>query len=378
MSTISIGATIKRLRREKDITQEQLAEYLGITSRAVSQWECGRTAPDISQLPVLANLFEVSADVLLGIDITQKEQRISELLKMAEKEQFSGYFKEAAAILREALHEFPNSHKIMAALMACSYREADEEENKDRQTQLRQEVISLGERILSDSTDDEVRYSAIQHLCYTYSRTGEKEKAAAIAKKMPERFLSAQTLLATIYTGAERFRLLQEELLMTVSSNLYCEMCFNNRRLENGCTPYTNQEYLEILKKYLAILDIVFEDRNYGFCTQLAGRTQLSMAWCYMQEKQYAMAVSCLQEAQKLSTWWDTSYDPAKTYTCLLFRGMEFGEVHHNDPENECQYQLNQMNQPVFDPVRDTAEFTAVVEALKPYAGKREHGRQAL
>ena len=50
---MSIGSTIKRLRRERDLTQEQLAEYLGITSRAVSQWECDRTAPDISQLPAL-------------------------------------------------------------------------------------------------------------------------------------------------------------------------------------------------------------------------------------------------------------------------------------------------------------------------------------
>ncbi len=375
MSTISIGTTIKRLRRERDITQEQLAEYLGITSRAVSQWECGRTAPDISQLPVLANLFEVSADVLLGIDITQKELRISELLKMAEKKQFSGYYAEGSVILREALREFPNSHKIMAALMSCLFREADEEENKDQQKQLRQEVISLGEEILSASTDDEVRYSAIQLLCYTYSKTGEAEKAAAFAKKMPERFVSAQALLASIYTGTKRFQLLRDELLQTVSGNLYHEMCFNNRRLENGCTPYSNQEYLAILKKYLAILDIIFEDQNYGFCTQLVSRTQLNMAWCYMQEKQYTMAVSCLQAAQKLSIWWDTAYDPAQVYTCLLFRDMEFGEVLYHDPENECQYQLNEMNQPVFDPVRDTAEFIAIVEALKPYAGEREHGK---
>ena len=54
---MSIGSTIKRLRREKDITQEQLAEYLGITSRAVSQWECDRTAPDISQLPALCHIL---------------------------------------------------------------------------------------------------------------------------------------------------------------------------------------------------------------------------------------------------------------------------------------------------------------------------------
>ena len=53
---MSVGSTIKRMRREKDITQEQLAEYLGITSRAISQWECGRTAPDISQLPALCHM----------------------------------------------------------------------------------------------------------------------------------------------------------------------------------------------------------------------------------------------------------------------------------------------------------------------------------
>ena len=74
---MSIGATIKKLRREKNITQEQLAEYLGITSRAVSQWECDRTMPDITQLPLLANIFEVGTDVLLGVDIEKNEQKIN-------------------------------------------------------------------------------------------------------------------------------------------------------------------------------------------------------------------------------------------------------------------------------------------------------------
>ena len=53
---MTIGMTIRQLRQEQDITQEQLADALGITSLAVSQWECDRTAPDISQLPALANL----------------------------------------------------------------------------------------------------------------------------------------------------------------------------------------------------------------------------------------------------------------------------------------------------------------------------------
>lgn len=77
---MSIGTTIKRLRRERDITQEQLAAYLGISTGAVSQWECDRTEPDIAQLPLLANVFDVSADELLEIDGKKKDESIQVFL----------------------------------------------------------------------------------------------------------------------------------------------------------------------------------------------------------------------------------------------------------------------------------------------------------
>lgn len=54
---MTIGTVIRRLRQEQGITQEQLAEALGITSRAVSQWECDRTSPDISQLLCRVYIF---------------------------------------------------------------------------------------------------------------------------------------------------------------------------------------------------------------------------------------------------------------------------------------------------------------------------------
>ncbi len=80
---MSIGTTIKRLRHENDITQEQLAEYLGITSRAISQWECDRTVPDISYIPALCHIFDVSSDVLLGIDMARNNEIIQNYLNKA-------------------------------------------------------------------------------------------------------------------------------------------------------------------------------------------------------------------------------------------------------------------------------------------------------
>ncbi|MBQ3491453.1 MAG: helix-turn-helix transcriptional regulator, partial [Oscillospiraceae bacterium] len=63
---MTIGTNIKRLRSAKNITQEQLAGYLGVSSQAVSRWECGTACPDISLLPQLADFFEITVDELLG------------------------------------------------------------------------------------------------------------------------------------------------------------------------------------------------------------------------------------------------------------------------------------------------------------------------
>ena len=63
-----IGENIRRLRREKGITQEVLAERLHVSAAAVSKWERGDSIPDIGMLLPLASYFNVSTDELLGVD----------------------------------------------------------------------------------------------------------------------------------------------------------------------------------------------------------------------------------------------------------------------------------------------------------------------
>ena len=63
---INIGENIKNLRKRKDITQEELAEYLGISFQSISKWERGDGFPDITMLPDLADFFNISIDELIG------------------------------------------------------------------------------------------------------------------------------------------------------------------------------------------------------------------------------------------------------------------------------------------------------------------------
>lgn len=61
-----IGGNIARLRKERNMTQEQLANLMGISYQAVSKWETGISSPDVSSLPLLADTFGVMIDALFG------------------------------------------------------------------------------------------------------------------------------------------------------------------------------------------------------------------------------------------------------------------------------------------------------------------------
>lgn len=62
----TIGKNIHRLRKEQGLTQEELAKRMNISFQAVSKWENGNSTPDISALPLLANVFRCNIDALLG------------------------------------------------------------------------------------------------------------------------------------------------------------------------------------------------------------------------------------------------------------------------------------------------------------------------
>lgn len=61
----SIGTKIATLRKQKDITQEEMANAIGISAQAISKWERGKNYPDIELLPIIADFFSTTIDNLL-------------------------------------------------------------------------------------------------------------------------------------------------------------------------------------------------------------------------------------------------------------------------------------------------------------------------
>ena len=78
---LNIGNNIRTLRRSKDMTQDELAEKLGVTFQTVSRWENGGTYPDMELLPVLAGIFGVTVDHLLGMDKEKKREQLEAIIQ---------------------------------------------------------------------------------------------------------------------------------------------------------------------------------------------------------------------------------------------------------------------------------------------------------
>lgn len=376
VSAISIGTTIKNLRRQRDMTQEQLAEYLGITSRAVSQWECGRTAPDITQLPLLANIFEVSADVLLGIDVDAKEKRIAAVIEEANSLASKGYSREASALLRPKLQEYPDSCRLMKALMDVLFCEQLKCLESDAKKEMTLEMIRLGEKILETCTDDDIRHLTIQILCIIYPEMGETDKALALAGKMPSYHCGYDSLMRLIYTSAKmgrmRFDHIRCELQYTIFQLHTC-LCSNNNPFEDGTCPYTLEEMLLLNEKWFAIMDILFEDKNYGFYSCWLSQVHQKQAWTLAKLGRFAEAIQHLQTAADLAVEHDTRFNPGEgAYTCLLLRGQKYGSTYYSDSKNTSMEMLEGIQDKIYDPIRETDAFVKLEARLKEAAKRRE------
>ena len=110
-----IGSKIKQLRHKARLTQEQLANLIGVSAQAVSKWENGTTMPDITLLPVLSTEFGVTIDELFDLSIEQKLQRIERRMDL--EESFSQEtFLEYEDFLKNMEREYHDRQKVLCLL----------------------------------------------------------------------------------------------------------------------------------------------------------------------------------------------------------------------------------------------------------------------
>lgn len=121
---VYFGENLKKLRKEKELTQETLSEFLGVSFQTVSKWERGEANLDIEMLLTIASFFGVSTDRLLGVDKAEREKKTNEYLAFYDKMRL----KDTSLTFRKfqkAVKEFPGEFRILVRYMELLKEEND-------------------------------------------------------------------------------------------------------------------------------------------------------------------------------------------------------------------------------------------------------------
>lgn len=172
---MTMGETIRKKRGEKNLSQKDMAEYLGVTSSAVSKWEKGKALPDVTLLGPLARLLEVSLEELLDFQKELTTDQITDYLEEAHRKLKTEPFSVVAAWAENLILTFPRSYQLI--LWLTSLLESQGVMGKELMTKPLEELFEKWYQRVLLSGDEQERLSAAERLFYFYLRKEKLDQA---------------------------------------------------------------------------------------------------------------------------------------------------------------------------------------------------------
>ncbi len=361
---MNIGENIRRLRREKELTQETLAEFLGVTFQSVSKWERGESYPDITLLPAIASFFNVSLDELLGIDKAEKENKIQQYIDEYNDMRLknSPY---AYEMISKAVKEFPGDFRLLVRyLEMLLMTKADLHSDCE---QILEEVEKIYGNIIRYCTNDLIRMWAKRLVCMYYNSLSHRtkkekytDKMLEMAKEMPK-MLDSREYIATVinlpddeHYAACREALDNEMLLLisTVNNQIHYKKHFS--------LDYE----IEAKERLIKMLDIFYDDGNYGSCYRSMIYIFGDLGRTYFEKGDEANALKyfekCAHEAQK-----HDNLPSENEHHSLFMEGAVYKKTKYG--KTMCERMKRNMlnNYQLSEEFKASEEFKRIIEILE-------------
>lgn len=307
---ITINENLKRFRRERGNTQEELANHLGISVQAVSKWERNEGYPDITLLPAIASYYDTTVDDLLGCSEIEKNRKIEEIMQQCRANGNVGKIEDNITLLRDALREFPNNLSLMVELAHYLLFT-----NKDKYID---ECIELGEKVLAKSVDDAQRYSVLQILTYAFNSKSDKTKAKEYAEKLPNIYYTRDILLESVLEGEEGLKIAQnniERFIGLIDSSVLCML---------QSKEYTPEEKIFAYETVEKLYKLFYYDENYGFEHSSLYMLRTNIAKEYAKCKNKEKTINALKTAYYHACEMD-NFKPGK-YTSIFMSSISYAK----------------------------------------------------
>ena len=372
----TMGQIIRRLRKERNLTQEELAEQLNITYQAVSRWENGTGMPDISQIVPLSNVFGVTTDVLFGKDGMDGEEEVTKFIREAERKIYNkpadgirrfAHRKQCCEEVQAMLAIYPNNFALLCCSLAdivyllWDYTEDQfAEEITDKESEMKawiNEGIRQGNIVLNHCTDSYLLNLANRWLVSIYRITKEYDKAEEHAKKLTD---DREKFLAIVYDDMGR----TEDAMKQYSLGIDDALFKLSQTLPLLGYLYRKQkrfeEAYECYRLFPDIYDLIFKSNEdevpyftnhpcYDWCAATCmdlGRYNEAMDWL----KKWIRHEQIIAKNHNVVTESKLPY----------FSGLIFEDTYHESYPRENRITPN-LRWDIFDSIRDTDRFQAIL-----------------
>lgn len=366
----NIGRRIKELRKKNDLTQERLAEYLGVTDKAVSKWECGLTAPDLGLIIPLSRILHVSADELLGGKPEENDAK-----RIEYNEYCDNYLKydpkENYEVAQRAVSEYPNDYKYLYFLGLCEMYMSHRSEcdGYDSTVKYSREMLERAIKhcniVIEECEDSKVKGDAIWVAMMCYREVGRYDEARKYAEMFPERQpFSRDSAIEMCLRGEE----LISHRKFTVYKKLMA-LCVALSRIY-WLTENEKDFKIDALDAEEAVLKAVLPDGNYLDLHKTLCCAYQKRATIAIKEGDHDKAIehlrTMLEHAVKIP-------EAKASFTSGVLEGLSIDDSGDNmlpytihgldDISKPIVDQLkNRLNLEVFAPLRDREDFKALME----------------
>lgn len=369
----TMGQIIRRLRKERNMTQDELAEQLGVTFQAISKWENDIGLPDISQVIPLATVFHVSTDVLFGIYGRNDAEEVKKIMEQAQSKITYPVTRECIRQkyeeLQKGLAKYPSNTVLLSqsleAGISLAYPENDVFDPENGET-IYKECVRQANIVIKygKNTTDILRAHMIMVLLH--SAYGNFETAEIHANEFPVRadmtFHEMKAYIAHFEKDYQKEnKCYQNDLMYHFEALLddLVSLAISYHHLKD----YRNTEYT--LMQSLSIIDLICKDEEIipRFHCRERGDIYSLLAILYLEQNRTDDALSMIEKMAEYDTKVLPKFVPGKKMNTPLLCDAERNYYWTSGKYKEKL--LLKLNNPVFDSLRDHERFINIMENVK-------------
>lgn len=199
MNSIQIGRIISENRRRKGVTQEELANHLGISKPAVSKWESGQSYPDILLLPVIAAYFDISVDQLIGYEPQMTKEDVRKLYQRLAEAFAKKPFEQVYAECEEYIKKYYSCWYLLFKLAVLYVNHCSLAGSQEKAFEMLKRAVAIFNRIEKNGDDISLTNQSLQLEAFCYLSMQQPVEAIDLLEGLCEPQLQPERLLAKAY-----------------------------------------------------------------------------------------------------------------------------------------------------------------------------------